>query len=192
MDRDYPHWDMDARTRDILNRQTRAATYSPGPAPPAADIRAVEDYVGKDRLIASMAGTTDKSSPQWKNARDRLGRYRRGDRSPNAANRQALRRAIDAARKRRARSRRRSVNRSRRLTVSFTATFTTSRKPWTGPVDGDLTGPDRDDFLDAINAGDGELAAQIVLEAYSLDPEFVLSIDNPSDFTVNLGGPEGQ
>ena len=60
--------------------------------------------------------------------------------------------------------------------------FTTSKKPWQGYADADLTGSDLEDFLAAQAAGDDELAAQIVTDAYGLDPEFVLRIDDISGF----------
>jgi hypothetical protein len=175
MPREYPAWDMDDNTRRQLGEGLDGALYSGVPG--GADVEAVVQQVGRERLLEAMSGTTDKSSREWKNARDRLSRYRRGARHPDKANQAAMRGAAEARRRDQVRDR-------GHARVRFNATFITSKKPWEGYAVGDLTGPDLDDFLAAQAAGNSELAAQIVSEAYGLDPEFVLGIEGPSGFEI--------
>ena len=175
MAREYEAWDMDDNTRQALNEQLNASLYRDVPG--GGDIEAVVGQVGRDRLLEEMSGTTDRRSREWKNARDRLSRYRRGARRPNPENRAKIRGAAEAGRRDEIRGRGSAH-------VRFRATFTTSKKPWQGYADADLTGPDLTDFLDAQAAGDDELAAQIVTDAYGLGPEFVLGIDDISGFDI--------
>jgi hypothetical protein len=179
---DYPDWDMEEATRAALRDQLDDALLAGVPA--AGDVEGIVAYVGRDQLLEAMSGTSDKASREWKNARDRLSRYRRGARSPDQANQAAMRAAAEARR-------RQEVRERRRATVRYSATFTTSKKPWDGYADADLTGPALDDFLDAQAAGDGELAAQIVADAYGLDPEFVISISDVSGYTIRWLPPPG-
>jgi hypothetical protein len=175
MARDYPEWEMDDETRQGLAEQLDNALF--GDVPAGGDVEAIVDQVGRDRVVEALAGTNDKQSREWKNARDRLSRYRRGARKPNQENRARLRGAAE--------NKRRDDIRGRGSAhVRYDATFTTSKAPWIGYADADLTGSDLTDFLDAQAAGDYELAAQIVANAYGLDPEFVLSIDDLSGFDI--------
>lgn len=172
---DYPDWDMDDATRDALRDQLDDALLAGVPS--GADAEGVVAFVGREPLLQAMSGTNDKASREWKNARDRLSRYRRGARTPDQANQATMRRAAEA-------SRRQEVRDRRHAQVRYNAVFTTSRGAWIGYADADLTGPALDGFLDAQAAGDGELAAQIVSYHYGLDPEFVLSIDDVSGYTI--------
>ena len=175
MARDYPAWDMDDNTRRDLGDGLDGALYQGVPA--GEDVEAIVAEVGRDRLLEAMSGTTDKRSREWKNARDNLSRWRRGARRPSEASRRQLRGAAEARRRDQVRDR-------GHARVRFNATFITSKKPWEGYAVGDLTGPDLDDFLAAQATGNSELAAQIVSEAYGLDPEFVLGIEGPSGFEI--------
>jgi hypothetical protein len=172
---DYPDWDMSDETRRELRGQLDDALL--GGVPDGADVEGIIDHVGRDGLLQAMSGTTDKRSREWKNARDNLSRWRRGARTPSQESRDKMRGAAEA-------KRRGDVRASGRAHVRYTATFTTSKKPWQGYADADLTGPQLADFLAAQEAGDSELAAQIVSEAYGLDPEFVLGIDGLSGFEI--------
>ena len=176
MARDYPAWDMDDNTRRELGEGLDGALYQGVPA--GEDVEAIVAEVGRDRLLEAMSGTTDKRSREWKNARDNLSRWRRGARRPSEASRRQLRGAAEA-------QRRAQVQARGHAHVRFNATFRTSKKPWQGYADADLTGSDLDDFLAAQAAGDSELAAQIVADAYGLDPEFVLGIEGPSGFEIS-------
>jgi hypothetical protein len=178
MPREYPEWDWTDEARDALRNQLDAAMY--GDLPPATAVNDLVGLVGRDGLIAALSGTTDRGTREWRNARDNLSRWRRGARHPSAASQQRLRGAGQA-------HRRSEIRQSRRAHVRYTATFRTSpqRRPWEGWADADLTGPDLDDFMAAHEAGDDELAAQIVSDAYGLDPGFVLGIDGLSSFEVD-------
>ncbi len=175
MAREYDRWDMDDSTRRALNEQLNASLF--GDVPGGGDVEAVVEQVGRDRLLEAMSGTTDRGTREWKNARDNLSRWRRGARRPGAASQAKLRGAAETRR-------RDDVRSSGRAHVRFNATFKTSKKPWQGYADADLTGSDLEDFLAAQAAGDDELAAQIVTDAYGLDPEFVLRIDDISGFDI--------
>jgi len=139
----------------------------------------IVNQVGRDAVVERMSGTTDRSSREWKNARDRLSRYRRGARRPNEENWQRLRGAAQAGRHT-------EIREARRAHVTLNATVTTSSKTW-GRADEDLTGPDLTDFLDAREAGDDMLAAQIVFDAYGMDPEMILSIEDIEGFQMRWG-----
>src|SRR6516162_4415732 len=97
MPREYPAWDMDDNTRRERGEGLDGALYSGVPG--GADVEAVVQQVGRERLLEAMSGTTDKSSREWKNARDNLSRWRRGARHPNEASRNQLRGAAEARRR---------------------------------------------------------------------------------------------
>lgn len=202
MPRDYPEWDMSDETRQALHghleegqRAAREAAEEEAmlirSADPA-DIEAVIGQVGRDRLLEALAGTPDRGSRQWENARHNLSRWRRGVHSPDAAHRGVIKRQTAAA-VRRARARHRQLpERGRKAHVRLSATFRTSdrRRPWTGVADAYLTGEDIDDFRAALAGGDDVLAAQITSDAYGLDPDFVLGLDDVSGFAITWDDPD--
>jgi hypothetical protein len=179
MAREYPPWDMTDPTRARLSAGMDEAMYSGVPA--GDDIEGIIGAVGRDAVIASFAGTTDKSTREWRNARDRVSRYRRGARSIRGSAREHLSGVAQGAR-------RREIGQARIVHVRVEATFRTSSKTW-GYADAYLTGPDRDDFLTARDAGDDELAMKIAMEAYGLDPEFVLGVDDFGGFDIDWESP---
>jgi len=172
---DYPDWDMSDDTRAQLHAGLDGALFNGVPG--GGDVDAVIEHVGRDRLLQAMSGTTDKRSREWKNARDNLSRWRRGARTPSKESQDRMRAAAED-------KRRGDVRDARSVHVRYTATFITSKKPWDGYADADLTGPQLDGFLAAQANGDDELAAQIVADAYGLDPEFVLGIEGLSGFEI--------
>jgi hypothetical protein len=179
-DRRYPAWDMDDDARRELSEHMNAGMYSG--VPPGDAIEGIVGQVGKDPLIAMLSGTTDRSTRQWKNARDNLSRWRRGARHPKPASQQRLRAAAES-------NRRSAIRSTGRAHVRVEATFRTSKNVW-GYADCDLTGPALDDFLSAREAGDDELAAQIVSEGYGLDPAFVLGLGGVTGFEMTWEEPE--
>jgi hypothetical protein len=172
---EYSPWDMTDETRAQLGRLREESMYSG--VPPGADVEAVVGQVGREQLIETMSGTTDRSSREWKNARDNLSRWRRGARHPSQANRDRLRGAAEA-------NRRQEIGQSGRAHVRVDATVRTSKNRW-GYAEADLTGPSLSDFLAASEAGDDELAAKIVYDAYGLDPEFVLGVEGIEGFEIS-------
>lgn len=173
---DYPDWDMSDQTRAQLRAGLDGALYAGVPG--GDDVDAVVEHVGKDQLLQAMSGTADKSSREWKNARDNLSRWRRGARTPNRESQDKMRAAAED-------KRRGEVRDARSVHVRYNATFRTSPpKKWVGYADADLTGSQLDDFLAAQAGGDSELAAQIVADAYGLDPEFVLGIEDLEGFDI--------
>src|SRR5699024_12538245 len=80
MPRQYPEWDMSDEARQSLNNKASSAHFAGVPETQSpADIRAMQDRYGKVQLIVWLSGTDDKSSREWKSARDGL-RRRRNDR----------------------------------------------------------------------------------------------------------------
>jgi hypothetical protein len=171
---EYSPWDMTDQTRAALGQQRETSMYSGLPG--GSDVEGIVSQVGRDRLIEAMSGTTDRSSREWKNARDNLSRWRRGARNPSQASRDRLRGAAET-------NRRQEIRQTGRAHVRVDAEIRTSSKRW-GYADADLTGPALEDFLAASAAGNDELATQIVFDAYGLDPEFVLGIDGVSGFDI--------
>jgi len=170
---------MTDETRAELGRQREASMYSG--VPDGADVEGIVGQVGRERLLEAMSGTTDRSSREWKNARDNLSRWRRGARHPSPVNRDRLRGAAEA-------DRRQEIRQTGKATVRVDATVRTSKNRW-GYAEADLTGPDLTEFLAACEAGNDELATQVVFDAYGLDPEFVLSIEGIEGFDISWGGP---
>jgi hypothetical protein len=177
MQRDYPEWDIDDDTAEIVDRSVRDEIYRD--VPPGTDSVASEEQVGRQELTARLAGTRDKSSRAWKTARDTLTRYRSGRRAVGPRNAARIRAATEAAR-------RDSIRAARRAHVEITAGWTTSRTRWLGKPVADLTGEDLTDFLAAIEEGDTLGAIQIVADVYGLDPEFVLEIDADNGFDISI------
>jgi hypothetical protein len=171
---EYSPWEMDPQVRQDLAASMDAGMYTG--VPEGAAVEDVVSQVGRDRLIEMMSGTTDRRSREWKNARDNLSRWRRGARHPGAASQRRLRDAATT-------TRRDEIRQTGRAHVKLNATVHTSSKVW-GYADADLTGPDLDDFLAAREAGDDELAAQIVFDAYGMDPDMIFRIDEIGPFEI--------
>jgi hypothetical protein len=176
--RDYEPWDMTDDTRSALNRVVRDNTYPDlGEIRGAADVRRVEARYGREALTAQLAGTTDRGTRAWKNARDNLSRWRTGRRTPSAASASRLGGGVRGLLGGRYRG-------YGSLHVELTATITTSRTSWSGKMYADLTGADLEDYLTACEGGNWEEAAMIVADAYGLDPEYILSLDEVHGFDV--------
>jgi hypothetical protein len=174
---EYPPWDITPEAQEALSRRMDGAMYEGVPS--GADVEDIVSELGRDAVVAAMSGTTDRSTREWKNARDRLSRYRRGARRPNEENRGRLRGAAEAGR-------RSEIRGGRRAHVTLNATVITSSKSW-GKAEADLTGSDLSDFLEARETGDDVLAAQIVFDAYGMDPDLIMSIDDIDDFRMTWG-----
>ena len=174
----YPGWDMSDEVRGDLSRHLDAGMEAGlyAGVPPGDAIEELLRMLGRDRLVEALSGTTDKRSREWRNARDNLSRYRRGARRPQEATQQRMRAAAEE-------QRRAQVRTATRAHVRLNATFKTSRNTW-GLAYTDLTGPDLEDFMAAREAGNDELAAQIVTDAYGLDPAFVLGLEGVSGFEI--------
>ncbi|WP_028935540.1 hypothetical protein [Pseudonocardia spinosispora] len=176
MPRGYPDWDMSGETEDRIARELAAEVYRG--VPPGTDSVAAERQVGREELTARLAGTSDRSSRAWKTARDNLTRWRSGRRAIGPRNAAKLRAAVEAARRDR-------IRESRVVNVTITANWQTSRTAWIGKAVADLTGEDLADFLTALEQRDYVGALQIAAEAYGLDPEFVMSINELGEVTVS-------
>jgi hypothetical protein len=171
---EYPPWEMSDDTRQALSGQMDQGMYTGVPEGAAVDD--VVAQVGRDRLLQMMSGTTDRSSREWKNARDNLSRWRRGARNPSASSQDRLRGAAETGR-------RDEIRQRGRAHVTLNATVSTSSKTW-GYADADLTGSALDEFLAAREAGNDELAAQIVFDNYGLDPDLIVGIDSIEGFQI--------
>ena len=156
--------------RANLRAQTSQGVF--GNLPPNPDLHALSQSMGKRALVEQMAGTTDRSSKAYKNARDNLGRYLRGTRSPNPASQQKIQKAARTDHVEQLRTR-------GSLRVKYTADVRKSKRLWkNGNITADLTGGELQDYLDAIEAGDEAGALAIVMDAYGLPADEVASIDN--------------
>lgn len=151
-------WDVSDRARQQLTDQMRQAMYgAPG------------DTAGRRERAMQMAGTRDTRSRAYKSARDRLGRWSKGQRKPNKA---SLRRLTDQRTKG-----------GRGIKVSITATFTTSKTKWTGKPTAYLSGDALDDFQGAIAQGDSVLAVQILANEYGNSfGDAVSAMEDPQGF----------
>jgi hypothetical protein len=171
---EYPPWEMSDDTRAALGGQMDAGMYAG--VPEGAAVEDVVAQVGRDRLLEMMSGTTDRSSREWKNARDNLSRWRRGARHPSGSSQDRMRGAAETGRRAEIRGRRHAH-------VTLNATVRTSSKSW-GLAKADLTGSALDDFMDAREAGNDELAAQIVFDNYGMDPDVIVGIDSIEGFEI--------
>lgn len=177
-----PGWNIGPADRRALAAAIDNAAYHG--LPPGSDTAALEALLGRDNLVAALAGTTDKTTLAWRNARDDLGRYRRGTRHPRADKQALMTRAAQA-------HRRQQIRGARKASFTFKATFTISSTTWKGKAHGDLTGPALTSFLDALTAGDHEAAARAAAEGPYFDPGLVTSVTDIEGFTLdwNLPGP---
>jgi hypothetical protein len=180
MNRDYSPWEMQPETRESLNTAVRDGTYPGlGEIRSREDIQRLEAQHGRQTLTAQLAGTTDKSSRAWKNARDNLSRWRSGRRSISAGSSSKVTSGVKGL----VGSQYRGVG---SMYVALTATVTTSRTEWTGVMSADLTGSDLEDYLTACEQGNWEEAAMIVADAYGLDPEYILGIQDVHGFDASM------
>jgi hypothetical protein len=167
--RDYEPWEMPDTARAALDSAMRNGLYQGiSRIRTAGDVQALQAQLGRERLTALLAGTTDKRSRDWKNARDNLRRYRTGARG--------LKRGAARLHGAAEQARRDRIRNLGTLHVTLRATVRTSRTEWDGKMDADLTGSDLVDFLSAADCGAWETAAQIVIDAYGLDPDLVLEL----------------
>lgn len=183
MPRGYPDWDMSDGTADRIGRELASEVYRG--VPPGTDSVAAERQIGREELTARLAGTTDRSARAWKTARDNLTRWRSGRRVIGPRNAARLRAAVEAARRDR-------IREARSVNVTVTASWQTSRTAWIGKAVADLTGEDLADFLTALEQRDFVGAVQIAAEAYGLDPEFVMAINDLGEIAVTSEGIPGE
>lgn len=180
MPRSYPEWDMNDETRQALNDSISGGMFE-GLAEPQSpeDVRNMQDRYGKDNLIAWLSGTDDRSSRSWKSARDGLSRRRTGRQGIGKLWRDKFRTAGR-------RGRTAGIRDRGSLSVALTADILTSRKWDRGrQMKADLTGSDLADYLDAIESGNYEQAAMIAADAYGLDPEVIVALDNITGFDTD-------
>lgn len=170
--RRYPRWQMPDDAKGNLRGLMDQKMY--GDIPPSDDVEGLVGQLGREDLIARLSGTTDRSSREWKRARDNVSRWRRGTRHPSEANRTRLGAAAKDAR-------RQTIRTQGRASVRLSGTFRTSRNLW-GYAAADLTGDDLRDFLDAEASGDMERSSQIIADAYGLDPEYVIEMREVDGF----------
>jgi soluble lytic murein transglycosylase-like protein len=182
--RDYSPWEMEPEIRESLDTAMRDGTYPGlGEIRTREGIQRLEAQHGRQALTAQLAGTVDKSSRAWKNARDNLSRWRSGRRSISAGSASKVATGVKNLLGSRYRD-------SGSLNVELYVTVTTSRTSWTGKMAADLTGADLEDYLSACEQGQWEQAAMIVADAYGLDPEYILSIDDVHGFDASTPDDE--
>lgn len=165
-------------------------------APDPADHAAAADWLGgRDKLIQALArqdpsAPPDRSTPAWRNARDRVRSWERGQHSPGPDSRRDLRRALTRQLRQRRHETRRAPATARLARVTFTAeSITVSRRPWHRARLRDVlvTGTALDDLRTALAAGDTAVAAQIIIEQHGMPP--AASIEGPTGFTINFDLP---
>lgn len=181
MPRNWPEWDMNDETRQALNQGIESELFGDQPEPSNADdVQALQNQYGRERLTEWLAGTNDRKSRAWKSARDGLSARRAGRRGIGSAWRDRFR---SAARQGRADK----IRQRGSLFVSITADIRTSRATDYGrTMKADLTGSALDDYLNAAQEGNHVQASMIVADAYGLDPEFIVEIDNITGIDTNL------
>lgn len=179
----YENWRMSSATRDSARGQLERSLYRG--VPEGTDIHGAESQIGRQRLIEEMAGTTDKQSRAWKTARDTLTRWRNGTRGIGPKNAAKVRKIAEGERRRRA---------SRRpVHVTITGDFKTSGSRWrNGQMRAGLTGSASSDLMDAIEAGDSELAMQIAMDEYGLDPDRVEGIEHLEGIEMQFDDSEDE
>lgn len=154
-----------AKMRDAINAKA--------PTDPA-NLQAMIDQYGKRNVAEAWAAKRGtKVESQMRN----ISRYLKGERKMSA---QVSETARDSARKMAADQ----IRSKGRLHASFTAKFETSpKKKWKGTATGELSGESLAAFAAAIEAGDDELAAQIIAGEYFGDPDIVSGIDGVTGMT---------
>jgi hypothetical protein len=134
---------------------------------PDTDIRSAVDAIGKEELTRQIAGTSDKHSKEWRNARDYVSRHLRGSRrnvgSPKIAsivgnaNREAKKREI--------------LNRgSLSVTMEVTISVSDKGRPWKGKIQtrNPLTGSDLTRYMNALDNGNYQAAINTVADSYGI------------------------
>ncbi|HVW41007.1 MAG TPA: hypothetical protein VHC18_06630 [Amycolatopsis sp.] len=182
MPREFPEWEMTDATRQALNEQIGDRMFGglPGIPETPEDVRQLQDRFGKDNLIQWLSGTADKSSRAWKSARDGLSRRRAGRTGIGRLWRDKFRTAGR-------RSRTQAVRGRGSLSVSLTANIRTSRHwDYGRTMSADLSGDALNDYLEALEAGAFEQAAMVVAEAYGIDPDVIVEIDNVTGFEADV------
>jgi hypothetical protein len=162
------------QTADALNAGQEAS-------PSGEDIAALVASMGKTALAERMAGTSDKKSTRYRNARDSINRYLRGVRNPNVKAKQKL---ANIAEQHAKKSRVDSLRDRRSLNVHYAADIRKSKKMWHGQVHATLEGADLQDYLDALESGHDDDAFAIALDAYGLDPMDVAEVRNVNGVTI--------
>lgn len=144
------------------------------------DVAGLVAQMGKRQLAERMAGTTDRSSRAYKNARDNISRWMRGARTPRAAaTTQRLEKAARAGKLDELRQR-------SSLRVSARADVTVSKRKWSnGQMEAFLEGGALATYLDALENGDHAGALGVVMDEYGLDPDMVASIDAIHGFEMS-------
>lgn len=190
--KDRPTWDYDpASVERQLKAEFQQALYGPEPRVPAAwqaprvsggaDVLALRDSVGREDVMRALAGTGDKRSKAWANARKQLSSYGRGARGgrPTEEQRQRLQDLADRAEARSRsqadaikRQRRRDREASRRKARSSGSVevycdlkaWISNRERWIN-VKSRMSGAQKSRFVDYVIAG-------------KIGPALALAIDN--------------
>lgn len=143
-----------------------------GSLPAGSDVRGAVDAIGRRALAEQLAGTTDRKSRAYKNARDYVSRHLAGRRTRvNPEYQRKIERAVRSERKRELRA-------AGPITVAVTGTIRVSKQGryWTGNMRATLDGDALRDYLDALARDDGKEALGIVLDKYGLNPESVAEV----------------
>ncbi|MEV0589732.1 hypothetical protein [Nonomuraea sp. NPDC050310] len=128
------------------------------------------DRLGKRAVVERLAGTGDPKSRAYKNARDNLGRYLRGTRTPSAAAQHRLQKVAKSAQVDQLRSK-------GAVRVAVTADVRKSARMWkNGHMAAILDGAALQDYCDAMERGDEAGALEIVMEEYGLPADEVAEI----------------
>lgn len=134
-----------------------------GDLPRGTDISGAADTLGRQQLAEQLSGTTDRGSRKYKNARDYISRHMRGSR--RTVKPEFNERVSRALRE----SRRSEIRERGGLQVEITADVRVSGKVWKrGHMRSNLTGSDLDEYLDALERGDGNEAMSIFLDNYGI------------------------
>jgi hypothetical protein len=142
-----------------------------GDLPPGTDINAAADVIGRQKLAEQISGTTDHRSRKYKNARDYISRHVRGSRrtvKPEFSGRvsKALRE-----------DRRAELSSRGSMQVDIVADVRVSKRTWkNGKMKAQLTGEQLDEYLDALDRGDGNAAMAVFLDAYDTGGRFPESV----------------
>jgi hypothetical protein len=133
-----------------------------GNLPQGSDIGQASNVMGKQALAEKLAGTTDKKSRKYRNARDYISRHLGGRR--RSVNPDYERKVTGVLRG----NKRESVRGRGNLTVSIAGEIKVSSKTWKGKMSKTLDASETRAYLDAIDKGDGNEAMGIFLEAYGI------------------------
>lgn len=160
--------------KSALNNEIEAKVFNIDPL----DVPRMVATLGRAGLAAQLAGTTDKSSREYKNARDSVSRWLRGARTPSAAN---IGRLEKSARKTKVEE----LRAQPALNAVTVADVQKSKRVWkNGRIVATLDGADLEEFLAALESGDSKEAMSKMLDAYGLEADDVASINAVHSFDI--------